>query len=106
MNDPLEGFTAVPATPEEAQEALRKGRMAGADFVILSREPLEDGGTDEITLMVLSPEGNPLRETFEAMAAEGFALRCAPLTRAERRRQETREKDSQRLHGWTGEGKA
>ena len=112
MNNPLnkpfdlDGFTAVTATHEEAQEAVRKGRVAGADFVILSREPLEDGGVDEITLMVLSPEGNPLRKTFETMADEGLALRCNPLTRAEKQRQEARAKDSRRLHGRTEGGMA
>jgi len=42
-----DGYTAEPATDAEAREAFRKGQIAGADFVILSREKDENGAEGE-----------------------------------------------------------
>ena len=81
MSTPLEdiaGFSAEPATADEALEAIQRGQALGADFVILVREREEDGGVDEQTLMVFSPPGNPQRALFESLAERGLAARCAP----------------------------
>jgi len=72
-----EGIGTEPATDAEARAAYHRGRKAGADFVVLVRETDEDGAVDEQTLLVFAPEGNPLRETFTQLAAQGMAIRCS-----------------------------